>query len=93
MDKETQLRRKPDLMAVDMDGEVVMMDMQSGQYFGLSGIGPHIWATLEHTTSAHTIIDTIRDTFAVDAPHDPEADILAFLDSLLENGLIEKVAA
>ena len=32
--------RNPNLVAAEMDGDMVMMSIEHGTYFGLTGIGP-----------------------------------------------------
>jgi len=40
------LTKSPDLIATDMDGETVMMSIESGEYFGLGGVGGRVWELL-----------------------------------------------
>lgn len=82
--------RRPDLNAVSMDGELVMMGVKQGEYFGLRDVAASIWTHLE---SAHTVGELsalVADEYAIGAP-DCEDDVERFLDSLLAKKLIEKV--
>jgi hypothetical protein len=83
------LVRAPDLIATDMDGETVMMDVESGIYFGLSGVGGRIWELLEDPRSAEDLTRAIMAEFDVD-PETCRTDVQSFLDSLLENGLVKR---
>lgn len=93
MDGNTVLKRRSDLVAADMDGEAVMIDIESGQYFGLTGIGPHLWDALEQPRSVAELIAGVRDAFAV-GPDDPvDTDVTKFLRDLRDKKLVEEVAA
>jgi len=82
------LKRSPDLFAVDMDGEMVMLDVQSGSYFGLAGAGPHIWQALEHDKTAAEIVADVEATFETNADDPFVHEIMAFLQELVDNGLL-----
>ena len=91
LDLETRLIRRPDLVAADMDGETVMIDIESGRYFGLVGIGPYLWTALEHECSVGGLIDDVRSHFAA-GPDDPvEQDVRVFLGELVDKNLVETV--
>ena len=88
---DTVLRRKPDLVATDMDGETVMLDIDSGRYFGLSGVGPHIWEALERDTRADVLVAGVRERYDAGPHEDIERDVMGFLDRLVEKGLVTVV--
>lgn len=48
--------RNPNLVAADMDGDMVMMSIEHGTYFGLTGIAPQIWAALEQPKTASELV-------------------------------------
>lgn len=91
IEADTVLRRKSDLVESTMDGETVMLDIESGHYFGLSGAGPHLWALLQRDRRAGALVDSVREEFAVSAGDDVQADVMAFLRELLDKGLIKVV--
>lgn len=84
----TTIRRNPELLSVEMDGDLVMMSIESGNYFGVSGVGPTIWEFLESPKNFDQIVAEICASFEVDAPV-ASADLRKFLDNLAENGMIE----
>ncbi|MFM2482389.1 lasso peptide biosynthesis PqqD family chaperone [Celerinatantimonas sp. YJH-8] len=83
-----RLVRKPDQIFTDMDGDTVMMEPESGRYFGISGTGSRIWKLLEQPQTVNAIIETICAEYEVDIEQ-CEADTLAFCQSLLDNQLAE----
>ena len=91
MDIQTTLKRNPELLAVDMDGETVMMDMDSGNYFGINTVGSHIWEALENESKVTDIIETVNNHFEVRSDNNVQDDILSFLNDMLEQKLVEVV--
>lgn len=89
MDNKTILQRNPELLAVDMDGETVMMDMESGNYFGVNSVGSHIWEILETQNSIEAIVDSVQRTFEIEEGMDVQDDVLTFLNDMQEQKIIE----
>lgn len=88
---ETRLRRRPELLATGMGHEVVMLDVDSGHYFGLSGVGPHIWEQLEQALSVQDIVDSVKAAFSVGAADSVDRDVTRFLQALVDKGLVTVV--
>lgn len=81
-----KFQRNPDLIAADMNGEVVMMNLERGAYFGLDGVGSRIWALIESAVAPDEIVAALTAEYAVDA-ETCKADVERFLAELIENGL------
>jgi hypothetical protein len=81
------IERNPDLFAADMDGELVMMSISRGEYFGLGGIAPRLWALLETPVTPAFLRERVLAEFAVDEPT-CRRDIAAFIDSMMAKGLV-----
>lgn len=82
-----QIRRNPDLLAVEMDGDLVMMSVERGEYFGVSGIGPRIWELLEQPRTFDGLIESLCAEYDV-AEDTCRADATGFLDQLAANAMI-----
>ncbi|MCR8746858.1 lasso peptide biosynthesis PqqD family chaperone [Romboutsia lituseburensis] len=63
---ETIVSHRGDLDATDLDGEIVMMDLDKGQYFALNGVGSRIWQELEQPIKVGEIVDTLIGEYDVD---------------------------
>jgi hypothetical protein len=74
----TIISRSPSVLTAEVDGEVVMMSIQQGQYFGLDDIGSDIWKRIEPPCSFATLIDGLTADYNAD-----RATILADVHSLL----------
>ncbi|MBV7258289.1 PqqD family protein [Erythrobacter crassostreae] len=77
-----------DVVAREVSGETVLLDLKSGQYFGLDSVGGRIWSLLsEKSRSLTEMCDVIEEEF--DASRDLiERDMLALLNDLKERELV-----
>lgn len=83
----TKLMRNPDLIAAEMDGDVVMLSIENGQYYGLTGIAPRIWECLEAPQSVDELLADLLQYYDV-AEDVLRADLDVFLADMRNNGLI-----
>jgi hypothetical protein len=83
----TKLMRNPDLIAAEMDGDVVMLSIENGQYYGLTGIAPRIWECLEAPQSVDELFADLLQHYDV-AEDVLRADLDVFLADMQNNGLI-----
>ncbi len=81
----TRLQRNPELLTAEMDGELVMMSVADGAYYGIGGVGPAIWALLAEPHSIDSLVHSICTTYAVDEAV-CRGDVMAFADELVRNG-------
>ena len=88
---DTALIRNPELVAAEMDGDLVMMSIDNGEYYGVGGVGPRIWELLELPITVEAITAIICDEFDVETDRCRE-DMGAFARQLLEMGLVQPVA-
>ncbi len=85
-------RRKQDLIAADMDGETVMMDIMTGKYYNLGRTGGAIWNLIAEPKTLSEIVDELTKKFDVERSV-CEKQTKAFLLSCAERGIIDKVDA
>jgi len=70
--------------------EVVMLDMESGFYFGLNSVASIIWGMMESGISFEDLCDQLTEQFEVERTL-CEADTQELLDQLLEKKIIRVV--
>ena len=68
--------------------ETVLLDLASGVYFGLDGVGKRIWESIAEGKSIGETAAIIAGEFEVDAAQ-AQADLVAFATDLVERGLLE----
>lgn len=81
------LRASDDVVAREVGGEMVLLDLASGTYFGLGTVGSRVWEMLSQgDVSLAQLADRIEAEF--DAPRDQiERDLAALLDQLVAKQL------
>jgi hypothetical protein len=71
--------------------EVVMLDMDSGFYFGLNSVASIIWGKLEKEVSFDEIISDLLNEYNIDKLT-CENETKIFLDQLLTKNIIKEVS-
>ena len=87
MNDTTILSRREGLMTADMNGSAVMMDVMTGKYYNLGQVGGRIWELLEEPMTLAALVQKLTDEYDVSAEQ-CRNDILPFLNTLLERGLL-----
>jgi hypothetical protein len=87
IDPGTVIVRDPDMIAADMDGDLVMMSIERGEYFGIGGVGTLVWELLEQPTTVDRLAAAVCEEFEVDAATCSK-DLLGFVNELLTLGLV-----
>ncbi len=90
LDLATVLVRREDLIAQELEGELVMLDMQSGHYFGFDLIASAIWSRLEKPITLQMLCENLVKEYSVSFDQCLE-DVSFFLEELLNKELIERV--
>jgi hypothetical protein len=80
----------PGVMAEQVDGRTLLIDAASTELITLNQVGSLVWRALgSERVSVDQLVDAVTSTF-VDAPVDRvRADVQAFLDQLVEDGLVD----
>ncbi|HTR85274.1 MAG TPA: PqqD family protein [Reyranella sp.] len=89
-DASTVVRRSAQQISCNLNEEIAILDLGKSVYFGLEGVGAHIWGALEEPRSVAELCASVVDHFDVTAEA-CRADVMTFLTSLEEAGLIEAV--
>lgn len=75
-------------LSCDLQGEAVLLNLQSGTYFGLNPLGARIWELIQEPVKVSNVHHELLKEYEVDASQ-CEADLLSFLKLLQVNGLIK----
>ena len=73
-------------------GEVVLIHLETGNYYSLRGTGADVWALLEAGGCARAIADAVASRYAGD-PAVIHASITELLDRLVHEGLVAETGA
>lgn len=84
---EHSIQRAEDIVAREVGGEIVLLDLEAGTYYGLNAVGGMIWKSLEGgAKSIAQLCDELELEFDVDRAT-LEADVAALAADLQANGL------
>ncbi len=79
-----------DLMMADLEGEAVLLNIQSGRYFGLNEVGTSIWSLIKEPQSVSEILDALCQIY--EAPAEAlRRDVLAFLNDMEKRSLLHVI--
>jgi|ERR1041385_5304595 Coenzyme PQQ synthesis protein D (PqqD) len=62
----TMISRSTSVLTAEVDGEIVMMSIEQGRYFGLDDIGSDIWKRLDTPCSFAELIDRLARDYDAD---------------------------
>ena len=83
----TVLQPTDDITWRNVDEEIVVIKLGTGEYFTFNDLGREIWLFLTEGHSISEIIQKIVDTYEVDKDQ-ALADVENFTSGLLHNGLL-----
>ena len=79
--------KSPNVLLQDLEGEAVLLNLASGQYYGLDEKSYHMYKTLLASGSVQTAFEALAREYDVE-PTRLRTDLDQFTARLLENGLI-----
>jgi hypothetical protein len=84
----SRVRIPKDVVFRDLEGEIVILNLKTGVYFGLDPVGTRIWHLLQEHGALPKVLDSLLNEY--DATHAQCAsDLFDFVARLRENELIE----
>ena len=78
------------IAVAELDDELVLLDTQSGVYFGLDAVGARIWRLLDSGTHQSEIVSELEKEFNV-AAEQLRSDVEELVRDLTNAGLISGV--
>lgn len=70
----------------ELDGESVVLNLETGLYYGLDEVGTRIWRAVDPKASLRIVLESVVAEFNTDRPA-AEADLLELAAALLDKGL------
>jgi len=77
-----------DQVSSDLGGETAILDLKAGIYYGLDDVGARVWNLIQAPRNVSDIRDMLLEEYDV-APERCERDLLALLQRLVDEGLVE----
>jgi hypothetical protein len=85
---DTIISRIVEVVAAEMDGEIVMISIENGKYYGMDSIASRIWELIEVPKSVAEVVRILGEEYEVEQQQ-CQADIFGFFDCLHKEGLIK----
>lgn len=76
------------VFAQEVDGEMVLLDMNSENYFGLDSVGMDIWKAIEEKKVLKDVLGTLLAQYDVEEEV-LKNDLFVFVEKLQESGLVK----
>jgi hypothetical protein len=84
----TRVRPGPKVLFRDLDGEAVLLESESGMYYGLNELGTRIWVLLQEHGQLEPAFRVLLDEYEVPAER-LQRELQEFVQRLASRGLVE----
>ena len=88
LNPNSTIRKHADVLDTELDGEIVLMSVETGKYYGLDATGSAIWRHLAEPVALTALVAALADEFEADR-ESLERDVRDFIGTLAERQLIE----
>lgn len=88
MTLDTRITIPQGVLFRDLDGEAVLLELDSGRYFGLNETGTRMWLLLQEHGSVEPALRAMLGEFDVAEDH-LRREMLSFVDALCAQRLVE----
>ena len=84
---QRQFVAAPDQVSSDLDGDAVILNLNSGVYFGLNPVGARVWELLQQPRTIDEICGAVRQEFEVE-PERCQRDLINLIEQMRTQGLV-----
>jgi hypothetical protein len=84
---QTPVVAAPDQVSCDLSGEIVILNLSDGVYYGLDAVGARIWELLKEPRSVQEIRDIIIQEYDVNSDRCTN-DLVSLLSEMASRSLI-----
>ena len=81
------LQVNAEIIDSEIDDETVMMDVETGAYYGLDSIASVIWKKIKEPTKYYDLIESLVADYEVERQQCND-DVMPLLEQMLESNLI-----
>ncbi|MBF0543816.1 MAG: PqqD family protein [Candidatus Riflebacteria bacterium] len=90
MNLNSRVFRSKEPISAPVNNELVMLNAETGKYYGLNGVATKIWEAIEEEISIRDLCKIFQDDYDVESKQ-CETEILEFLNCLKEKNLIKVI--
>jgi len=92
IDLSTVVVRREGLLSAPVDDEIVLLNPERDNYIGLDAIGRAVWDLLAEPSPVEALCRRLSEDFDA-TPEQIATDVIAFLDELVDEGIVHVVGA
>lgn len=85
--RQTRVRRKPDVLAAEINGELVTMNAELGEYYSLNPVASDVWQRLVQPKKIEELVADLADSYEGELSV-IEADVILLIEGLTAKGLL-----
>lgn len=85
---KSKLRIAEGTLVRDLDGEAILLNIKTEQYYGLDEVGTRMLVALTESASVQAALDQLLEEYEVDAD-ELQRDALQLANNLITQGLID----
>ena len=85
---QTRIARKQDIVSSDVGEELVLMNVERGEYYGFNKVAAQIWRRLAEPVTVVNLVEALAAEYSGD-PAAISADVQALLEKMADKGLLE----
>ena len=74
-------------VSADLVGEIVIVNLNNGVYYGLDGVGYRVWDLIQKPITIEALRDVLAEEYDVE-PQRLESDLMGFFQKLEAEGLV-----
>lgn len=87
---DSQVRVPEAVLFKELAGEMVLLHVNTGMYFGLDPVGTRMWQLIKEHRQLQDVLPLLLQEFEVEEEQ-CRADLLQFISTLCSHGLLELV--
>lgn len=84
----SKVRPSRDVLFKQIDSEAVLLNLNTGLYFGLNEAGTRVWQIAEKERRLEKVLQSLTEEYEIE-PKACEKDLMTLAQSLVKNGLWE----
>ena len=85
---QSRLKPAPEVLSREMDGETVILNPETGIYFGLDPIGTQIWHLIQEQKTLESVCESLAQDYAVKKSR-CQKDVFKLASDLYKSGIVE----
>ena len=86
----TLIARDDEIIAEELNGETVMMSLETSKYYGLGSVGSRIWALFKQPTTVIDVCTALQREYNIDADT-CQHEVLVLVQRWADEGLVRVV--